>query len=153
MLIKTWEFISVIDSDYPDENEVALIKEEYCTDYEEIYDEATRTYEYVEFQIENCSPPTSVSLTFSTYGTYTVMTAGSSDGTIVEEMDTWEWIDDSQTQISIGDDGYDDFTPIVIETLTDDSLIMSMSFEAYIDPEYPEYSEPAYTVTYILSSQ
>jgi hypothetical protein len=150
MLIKTWEFISIIDSDYPDENEVALIKEEYCFDYDGIYDEATDTYPL----IENCSPPTSVSLTFSTYGTYTVMFAGGSDGTIVEEMDTWEWFDDSQTELSIGDDAeYDDFTPIVIETLTDDSLIMSISFEAYIDEVFPEYSEPAYTVTYNLSSQ
>ena len=41
----------------------------------------------------------------------------------------------------------------IIETLTDDSLIMSISYDAYIDTEYPEYSEPAYTVTYILSSQ
>jgi hypothetical protein len=153
MLINTWEFISIIDSDYPDDNEVALIKEEYCFDYGGVYDEATDTYPL----IENCSPPTSISLTFSTYGTYTVMYEGGSDGTIVE-VDTWQWIDDSQTKLSIGDDSeyeYEEYTspPIIIETLTDDSLIMSTFYEAYIDTEYPEYSQPAYTVTYILSSQ
>ena len=154
MLINTWEFISIIDSDYPDENGIVLIKEEYCFDYGGVYDEATDTYPL----IENCSPPTSISLTFSTYGTYTVMYEGGSDGTIVEEVDTWQWIDDSQTKLSIGDDSeyeYEEYTspPIIIETLTDDSLIMSTFYEAYIDTEYPEYSQPAYTVTYILSSQ
>ena len=86
------------------------------------------------------------------------MFEGGSDGTTIEEVDTWEWLDDSQTKISIGEDPEyenEDYTspPLIIETLTDDSLIMSISYDAYIDTEYPEYSEPAYTVTYILSSQ
>ncbi|MGY9026155.1 MAG: InlB B-repeat-containing protein, partial [Candidatus Pelagibacterales bacterium] len=76
MLIKTWEFNSIIDSDYPDDNSIALIKEEYCINYDS-YDEATDTFSL----IENCSPPTSVLLTFSTYGTYTFMFEGGSDGT------------------------------------------------------------------------
>ena len=143
MLIKTWEFNSLIDSDYPDDNEIDFIKEDYCINYDS-YDEATDTFSL----IENCSPPTSVLLTFSTYGTYTFMFEGGSDGTTIEEVDTWEWLDDSQTKISIGEDSeydYEDYTspPLIIETLTDDSLIMSISYD----------SEPAYTVTYILSSQ
>ena len=154
MLIKTWEFNSIVDSDYPDDNEIALIKEEYCINYDGVYDEATDTYPL----IENCSPPTSISLTFSTYGTYTFMFSGGSDGTIVEEVDTWEWINDSQTKLSIGDDSeyeFEDYTspPLIIETLTDDSLIMSIFYEAYIDEQNPDYSLPAYTVTYNLSSQ
>ena len=154
MLIKTWEFNSLIDSDYPDDNEIDFIKEDYCINYEGVYDEATDTYPL----IENCSPPTSILLTFSTYGTYTFMFEGGSDGTTIEEVDTWEWLDDSQTKISLGEDPEyenEDYTspPLIIETLTDDSLIMSIFYEAYIDEQNPDYSQPAYTVTYNLSSQ
>ena len=51
MLIKTWEFNSLIDSDYPDDNQIALIKEEYCINYDS-YDEATDTFS--TSLIENC---------------------------------------------------------------------------------------------------
>ena len=150
MLIKTWEINSLIDSDYPEYNEIAIIKEEYCFNYDGVYDEATDTYPL----IENCSPPKSILLTFSTYGTYTFMFEGGSDGTTIEEVDTWEWLDDTQTKLSLGEDSeYEYSPPMIIETLTDDSLILSITFEAYIDEQYPEYNEPGYTVTYNLSSQ
>ena len=154
MLIKTWEINSLIDSDYPEYNEIAIIKEEYCFNYDGVYDEATDTYPL----IENCSPPKSILLTFSTYGTYTFMFEGGSDGTTIEEVDTWKWLDDSQTKLSLGEDSeyeYEGYIspPMIIETLTDDSLILSITFEAYIDEQYPEYNEPGYTVTYNLSSQ
>ena len=149
MLIKTWEFNSIIDSDYPEYNEIAIIKEEYCFNYDGVYDEATDTYPL----IENCIPPTSVTLTFSTYGTYSFTVKGGTEPTYTE-FDTWQWSDDSQTEFIFGiDEEFEDEDPIKIETLTDGSLIMTQSTEAYTDPEYPEYSEPAYTYTYILSYQ
>ena len=152
--LKSSHFNSLIDSDYPDDNEIALIKEEYCINYDGVYDEATDTYPI----IENCSPPTSILLTFSTYGTYTTMFEGGSDGTIIEEVDKWEWLDDSQTKISIGEDSeyeYEDYTSpsLTIETLTDDSLIMTITYPAYIDADYPEYNSPAVTDTFTLSAR
>ena len=147
MLIKTWEIVSWIDSIYPDENQVDLItSEEYCFNYDGVYDEATDTYPLRE----NCSPPTILSLSFSTYGTFTLMFEGGSDGKVVAEADTWEWSDDSQTNMLIGDGVYDPWI-LTIETLTNDSLIVSSYYEAYINTEYPEYNEPAYTETIILS--
>ena len=120
---------------------------------------------FIETPIPNCSEPTNMSITFSTYGTYTFFFQGGSDGTIIEEVEKWDWLNDNQTEIVIGGgDGYDfdangdgvidslDAGPyLTIQSITDDSLIMTISHEAYISEVYSEDNYPAYTETYTLS--
>ena len=158
-LIKTWNFDSYFNSEDPNVNNIPLILQEVCLDYEYTVDDI------IETPIPNCTAPTNLSITFSTYGTYTFFYSGGSDGTLVEEVETWNWLNENQTEIVLGDDvDYDanqdgvidslDAEPyLTIQSITDDSLIMTITYEAYIDADYPEYNSPAVTDTYTLSAR
>ena len=158
-LIKTWNFDSYFNSEDPNVNNIPLILQEVCLDYEYTVDDI------IETPIPNCTAPTNLSITFSTYGTYTFFYSGGSDGTLVEEVETWNWLNENQTEIVLGDDvDYDanqdgvidslDAEPyLTIQSITDDSLIMTITYPAYIDADYPEYNSPAVTDTYTLSAR
>ena len=141
------------------ENLVPSILEEFCLDSERI------SPTNKEIVIPNCTAPTKMSITFSTYGTYTFFYSGGSDGILVEEVETWNWLNENQTEIVIGDnvdydnnqdgviDSLDADPYLTIQSITDDSLIMTITYEAYIDADYPEYNSPAVTNTYTLSAR
>ena len=158
-LIKTWNFDSYFNSEDPNVNNIPLILQEVCLDYEYTVDDI------IETPIPNCTAPTNLSITFSTYGTYTFFYSGGSDGILVEEVETWNWLNENQTEIVIGDnvdydnnqdgviDSLDADPYLTIQSITDDSLIMTITYEAYIDADYPEYNSPAVTNTYTLSAR
>ena len=158
-LIKTWNFDSYFNSEDPNVNNIPLILQEVCLDYEYTVDDI------IETPIPNCTAPTNLSITFSTYGTYTFFYSGGSDGTLVEEVETWNWLNENQTEIVLGDnvdydanqdgviDSLDAEPYLTIQSITDDSLIMTITYEAYIDADYPEYNSPAVTDTYTLSAR
>ena len=164
-LIKTWNFDSYFNSEDPNVNNIPLILQEGCLDYEYTYNPDTNEDVIIETPIPNCTAPTNMSITFSTYGTYTFFYSGGSDGILVEEVETWNWLNENQTEIVLGDDvDYDanqdgvidslDAEPyLTIQSITDDSLIMTITYEAYIDADYPEYNSPAVTDTYTLSAR
>ena len=107
-LIKTWSLVSVFEEgeDRTDEwyNDPCII--EYDDDTEE--------------QIENCTPATSMTLTFSTYGSYTFVWTGSSNGTKVE-TEPWSWNDTNQTGFNIGNENQ----LVRIVSLTDTEAVFS----------------------------
>ena len=164
-LIKTWNFDSYFDSEDPNVNQIPLILQEGCLDYEYTYNPDTNEDVIIETPIPNCTAPTNMSITFSTYGTYTFFFSGGSDGILVEEVETWNWLNENQTEIVLGDDvDYDanqdgvidslDAEPyLTIQSITDDSLIMTITYPAYIDADYPEYNSPAVTDTFTLSAR
>ena len=147
------------DDQFWTENLVPSILEEFCLDSERI------SPTNKEIVIPNCTAPTKMSITFSTYGTYTFFYSGGSDGTLVEEVETWNWLNENQTEIVLGDnvdydanqdgviDSLDAEPYLTIQSITDDSLIMTITYEAYIDADYPEYNSPAVTDTYTLSAR
>ena len=67
-------------------------------------------------------------LTFSTYGTYTFSFDGGSDGLIIDEIDSWDWLDSNQNGIVIGEDEY---ATLTIESITDTSLIFTVIENGY----------------------
>ena len=164
-LIKTWNFDSYFDSRDPNVNQIPLILQDGCLDYEYTYNPDTNEDVIIKTPIPNCTAPTNMSITFSTYGTYTFFFSGGSDGILVEEVETWNWLNENQTEIVLGDnvdydanqdgviDSLDAEPYLTIQSITDDSLIMTITYEAYIDADYPEYNSPAETYTYTLSAR
>ena len=164
-LIKTWNFDSYFSSENPDVNEIPLILKAASIEYDYTSNPDTNEDLIIETPIPNCSEPTNMSITFLTYGTYTFFFQGESDGILVEEVETWNWLNENQTEIILGgDDDYDangdgvidslDADPYLkIQSITDDSLIMTIIYEAYIDADFTEYNSPAVTDTYTLSAR
>jgi hypothetical protein len=139
-LIKTWNFDSYFNSEDPNVNNIPLILQEVCLDYEYTVDDI------IETPIPNCTAPTNLSITFSTYGTYTFFYSGGSDGIVIDEIDSWNYVNESTyTESDDPDDFYETFGIVIgdfnllyvdpavwdanskirffdIESLTDDTL-------------------------------
>lgn len=77
--------------------------------------------DYDEGYVEGCTPATSISISFSAFGTYSIVFLGSNQGTSVE-TEPWAWISSDQTFFSYGYDD-DDGGTVTIQTLTDTSLV------------------------------
>ena len=77
--------------------------------------------DYDESYVEGCTPATSISISFSAFGTYSIVFLGSNQGTSVE-TEPWAWISSDQTFFSYGYDD-DDGGTVKIQTLTDNSLV------------------------------
>ena len=76
----------------------------------------------VETAVEGCSPPTSINLQFSAYGSYNLVFIGGSEGTEVEAGE-WIWIDEpGEPMFYIIEDGYTEVMEIL--NLSESSLIL-----------------------------
>ena len=164
-LIKTWNFDSYVEYDYQEsakypikadkldsygsqlwltENLVPKILEEFCLDSKRISPTDNKII------IPNCTAPTNMSITFSTYGTYTFFYSGGSDGIVIDEIDSWNYVNElPDPKSSDPDDFYETFAIVIadynllqrfavsmtsvsfsklrflyIESLTDDSLVI-----------------------------
>ena len=126
------------DDQFWTENLVPSILEEFCLDSERI------SPTNKEIVIPNCTAPTKMSITFSTYGTYTFFYSGGSDGIVIDEIDSWNYANESTyTESDDPDDFYETFSIVIgdfnllysndyddrtklryfgIESLTDDTL-------------------------------
>ena len=126
------------DDQFWTENLVPSILEEFCLDSERI------SPTNKEIVIPNCTAPTKMSITFSTYGTYTFFYSGGSDGIVIDEIDSWNYANESTyTESDDPDDFYETFAIVIgdfnllysndyddrtklryfgIESLTDDTL-------------------------------
>ena len=130
------------------ENLVPSILEEFCLDSERI--SPTNKEIVNETLIPNCTTPTNMSITFSTYGTYTFFYSGGSDGIVIDEIDSWNYVNElPDPKSSDPDDFYEQFEIVIadynllqrfavsmtsvsfsklrflyIESLTDDSLVI-----------------------------
>ena len=73
--------------------------------------------------IPDCIPATSLTVSFSTFGTYSFVFLRSSEGTWVE-TDCWAWTSDAQTSFYVGGEGTEGNEQglITIVSLTDTSL-------------------------------
>lgn len=111
-LLKTWTLVSIIEEGGND------ITSDFTDDICLVYNEATGVDDY----IVGCTPTTKLTLTFSTYGTYTFVETGSSEGTYVD-TDTWEWSDESQTAFYVGE--LDELFLITIESLNESDVVFS----------------------------
>ena len=131
------------------ENLVPSILEEFCLDSERI------SPTNKEIVIPNCTAPTKMSITFSTYGTYTFFYSGGSDGIVIDEIDSWNYANESTyTESDDPDDFYETFAIVIrdfnllftndldeysklrffnIESLTDDTLEIRIRIEADIN--------------------
>lgn len=88
------------------------------------YDDDTQEESEVVTYRPNCIQPTNLSVSFSTYGTYTTYYEGGSDGIKIMEVNNWDW-NENQTKILISQSDEVDETTLVISSITDDSLILS----------------------------
>ena len=138
------------------ENLVPSILEEFCLDSERI---SPTNKEIVN---PNCTAPTNMSITFSTYGTYTFFYSGVSDGIVIDEIDSWNYVNGlPYPKSNDPDDFYETFDihigdynllqrfkasmssiPLVersklirlnIVSLTDDSLVIKIVHYVYFD--------------------
>ncbi|MDC0628818.1 hypothetical protein OAP26_00035 [Flavobacteriaceae bacterium] len=125
-LTKTWNFVSRYQFNQD-------ISAEWYRDicYIDNEDDEENTY------IEGCTVATSISLTFSAYGTYTLTWNGSNQG-VETETDVWRWSDDTQTAFFVGQDQLE----ISIETLTDTAAVFTE------DDEYTEGDDDIITYTF-----
>ena len=124
-LIKTWNFVSIINSRFPDINRADEIKAEVCIEnIEYLYDNVTQEETEIVTYRPNCIQPTNVSVSFSTYGTYTAYYEGGSDGIQIMEVNNWDW-NENQTKILISQSDEVDEATLVISSITDDSLILT----------------------------
>ena len=124
-LIKTWNFVSIINSRFPDINRVNKLLADVCMEYSVAYDYMTDTVTETETLRPNCIQPKFRSVTFSTYGTYTIFYQGGSDGIKIVDVNNWDW-NENQTKILISpNDRNVGGTTLVISSITDDSLILS----------------------------
>jgi len=90
------------------------------------YDNVTQEESEVVTLRPNCIQPTNISVTFSTYGTYTVFYEGGSDGIKIVLVANWDWLNENQTEILYVPSNEDDEeSTTVISSITDDSLILS----------------------------
>ena len=135
------------DDQFWTENLVPSILEEFCLDSERI------SPTNKEIVIPNCTAPTKMSITFSTYGTYTFFYSGGSDGIVIDEIDSWNYLNESTyTESDDSDDFYETFAIVIgdfnllysneyddrtklryfgIESLTDDTLEIRFSDDYY----------------------
>lgn len=117
LFVNTWTLVSM---EYNEEDITFQIYEQPCMEYNEDTDE--------DVYIENCLPASELLFSISTYGTYTFVYNGSSEGTMVE-TDTWSWTDDNQTAFYVGDDetaGNDDERTLInIVSLSDSEAVFS----------------------------
>ena len=135
------------------ENLVPSILEEFCLDSERI------SPTNKEIVIPNCTAPTKMSITFSTYGTYTFFYSGGSDGIVIDEIDSWNYANESTyTESDDPDDFYETFAIVIgdfnllyvdpavwdanskirffiIESLTDDTLEIRFRDDYFNIPE------------------
>ena len=137
------------DDQFWTENLVPSILKEFCLDSERI------SPTNKEIVIPNCTAPTKMSITFSTYGTYTFFYSGGSDGIVIDEIDSWNYANESTyTESDDPDDFYETFSIVIgdfnllysndydeysklrffnIESLTDDTLEIRIRIEADIN--------------------
>ena len=126
LLVKTWVMTSLSTDDteilnglpYPYDLQFLLSRE--CLEC--VYDadgNCTTDANGAIITDESCIPFTSLTVSFSAYGTYSSSRVGSNSGTQVM-LGTWDWTDDSQTIIDI--DG--DSSLLNIISLTDTELVM-----------------------------
>lgn len=130
------------------ENLVPSILEEFCLDSERI--SPTNKEIVNETLIPNCTAPTNMSITFSTYGTYTFFYSGGSDGIVIDEIDSWSYFNElPDPKSNDPDDFYETFVIVIgdyniyeglqnvvfskillmnIESLTDDSLVIKIEW-------------------------
>jgi hypothetical protein len=182
-LIKTWNFDSYVEYDYQEstnypikadklgswntsqlwltENLVPKILEEFCLDSERI---SPTNKEIVN---PNCTAPTNMSITFSTYGTYTFFYSGGSDGIVIDEIDSWDYLNlpdpksndpddfyetfeiviggknllyDFKNNYQFMDSRFDELRYLIIESLTDDTL--EIRIDQTVFPYDPEVTDP-----------
>ena len=139
------------DDQFWTENLVPSILEEFCLDSERI------SPTNKEIVIPNCTAPTKMSITFSTYGTYTFFYSGGSDGIVIDEIDSWNYANESTyTESDDPDDFYETFAIVIgdfnllytndldeysklrffnIESLTDDTLEIRFRDDYFNIPE------------------
>jgi len=141
------------DDQFWTENLVPSILEEFCLDSERI------SPTNKEIVIPNCTAPTKMSITFSTYGTYTFFYSGGSDGIVIDEIDSWNYANESTyTESDDPDDFYETFAIVIgdfnllyvdpavwdanskirffdIESLTDDTLEIRYRDDYFNIPE------------------
>ena len=109
LLVHTWTLTSVIEDG---KDITSDFYADVCYDYNPETDDE-------EF-VEGCTPTTNISLTFSSYGTYTFMETGSSEGMFIE-TDTWSWYDNSQTSFYVGN--LDENFIITIESINESDVV------------------------------
>ena len=88
LINNTWILQTITEDG--DTGTVAEVFEDFCYD-EECPDDGVG--DCVEIVVEGCSPPTSINVQFSAYGSYNVVIFGGSGPTEVE-AGTWVWIDE-----------------------------------------------------------
>lgn len=115
LFVDTWILESVVENNI--DNTTEFLSDQ-CLYYDPYQDE--------EVTIEACSPATKLTLSISTYGTYTFVFSGSSEG-IKIETDVWEWVDDSQTSFTVKDE--EEPLVITIESLSETQAVFSESYE------------------------
>ena len=76
--------------------------------------------------IDGCTGATAVQVSIAAYGTYTFTWTGSNQG-VKTETDVWEWANESQTIILVGEGQL----RITIETLTETSAIFTEDDDQY----------------------
>lgn len=94
-----------------------------------LFDDGEPDEVFCDENYENCSPPTSVNIQFSAYGSYNFVFFGSSYGPQVEPG-TWIWIDEpgpKRFYVFGTDDDPEDYEIITISVLTEYELIVTNS--------------------------
>ena len=131
-----WTLVSVVENG----KDVGLGDiDEYCLDDDASYEIGQDVY------IEGCTPPTSIILSFSAFGSYTFVFLGGSRGTIVQS-DSWSWSDDTQTGFYSGEDeGEEPEDLIEIISVTNTSAVFESNFEDIAEEGVSEVFNIVYT--------
>jgi len=96
-----------------------------------LYDDGEPDEVFCDENYENCSPPTSVNIQFSAYGSYNFVFLGSFYGPQVEPG-LWSWIDEPGSKMFYvygSDDDPEDYQIISINVLTEYELIVTVDSE------------------------
>ena len=120
LINNTWSLQSVTEEG--ESLTIVEILEDFCYD-EECPDDGVG--DCVETTVEGCSPPTSVNLQFSAYGSYNLVFSGGTFPTEVE-VGTWVWIDEPGPPRFYRIDGEyeDDYEIMTILELSDSKLTL-----------------------------
>ena len=110
----TWTLVSIVEDG---EDVTSEAFEDFCIDENASYESGQDVF------IDGCSPPTSLVLSISAFGSYSFVYTGGSQGTLVQ-VDPWNWTDDSQTAMIVGED--EDLITIV--SLSNTSAVFSSSY-------------------------
>ena len=114
-LIKTWQIASMIQDD--GEDFLPYFLEEPCL---------TEDANGEDSLIEGCSNANSASISFSAFGTYSLVWEGSSEGTLVES-DSWYWVGTEFTSFFTGNlEDPEDGGVIKIISLTDTEAVFQL---------------------------